>query len=156
MTINPDRLRAIIKFTLQQLDMHSPAAEELLLGTSAHESHLGRWLLQYPHGPARGLYQMEPDTEYDIWMSYLFYRPDRRQLIKDLTGVDKPTPLQLQYNHVYSTAMARLHYRRIADPFPSADDLDGLAHYWDQHYNRNPRKGFPQQYIDDYQRLFGV
>jgi len=152
-SIDPAHLRQIIRCTLLQLDMYSPAAEELLLGTSAHESHLGHWLMQYPHGPARGLYQMEPATEADIWDNYLYYRPERATLVTKLTGVIKPSILNLQFNPIYSTAMARLHYRRIEDPLPPADDIDALSCYWDQHYNRNDRKGFPSQFIDDYRRL---
>jgi len=152
-SLDPAQLRQIIRFTLLQLDMHSPAAEELLLGTAAHESHLGHWLMQYPHGPARGLYQMEPATEADIWTSYLHYRPDRAAMVTRLTGVAKPSILNLQFNPIYSTVMARLHYRRIEDPLPTAGDISALARYWDQHYNRNPGKGFPQQWIEDYNRL---
>ncbi len=152
-SLDPVQLRQIIRCTLQQLDMYTPAAEELLIGTAAHESHLGHWLMQYPHGPARGLYQMEPATEADIWNKYLHYRPERAEKITRLTGVTKPSILNLQFNPIYSTAMARLHYRRVSDPLPAADDLTALAHYWDQHYNCNPHKGFPDQFIADYRRL---
>ncbi len=152
-SLDPTQLRQIIRCTLTALDMYSPAAEELLIGTAAHESHLGHWLMQYPAGPARGLYQMEPVTEDDVWQNYLYYRPERSELLTRLTGVVRPSILNLQFNPIYATAMARLHYRRIKEPLPAADDIDGLAHYWDKHWNRNPDKGFPRQFIEDYNRL---
>lgn len=150
-----DHLRGVIRCALNALDMYSDAAEELLIGTAAHESHLGAYLMQYPRGPARGLYQMEPATLYDIYDNYL-YRTDKKDLrilVAEITGVHKADILHLQFNPVYSTIMARLHYYRVPDPLPMADDIEALANYWDTHYNRNPNKGFPHQFIDDYTRL---
>lgn len=150
--LHQSNLRATIESVLRQMGMYSLSAEVLMLGTAAHESHLGKYLKQIK-GPARGPYQMEPDTEKDIWENYLCYRPGRARLITNITGVDTPDDDHLTYNLVYSTAMARLHYRRISEPFPPADNLPAIASYWDRHYNRNPEKGFPAQFINDYRRL---
>ena len=67
-------LRKLIKFALCPLDIWSENAEEILLMIAAHESGLGVELLQLPHGPAVGLYGMEPRTDRDIWNNYLKYR----------------------------------------------------------------------------------
>ena len=150
--INAQYLRGLIHWTLRQIDMHSPAAEELLLGTAAHESHLGKYLRQI-NGPARGVYQMEPWVEQDIWENYLSYRPARIQRIIDITGINSPDHNHLQYNPVYATIMARLHYRRISTPLPPANDLEQLAHYWKAHYNTAAGRGTPDQFITDYRRL---
>lgn len=73
--ILPAHLRdLIIRPTLVEMGHYSPAAEALLLGTAAHESHGGRYLSQI-RGPARGIYQMEPATHDDLWRHYL---PPRR------------------------------------------------------------------------------
>ena len=75
MGINPNQLlRYVIKPALTLLDMESPAAEALMLGTVAQESHCGRYLHQLGKGPALGIFQMEPTTYRDIWENYIAYR----------------------------------------------------------------------------------
>ncbi|SDP66998.1 hypothetical protein [Desulforhopalus singaporensis] len=149
---DPEKLRQIIRTVIDEMGMWSQAAEELLLGTVAHESALGRWTHQIG-GPALGIYQMEPATLIDIYDSYLKYRPEKLKLTKQITSVDSPDLNRLQYDPVYSTAMARLHYRRIKDPFPEAHNIVGLAEYWDKHFNRNPRKGTTAQFLENYHVL---
>ena len=34
-----------------------------------------------------------------------------------------------------------------------ADDLQGLAEYWDTYYNGNPTKGFPEEAVRNYRRF---
>ena len=150
--IAADQLRIHIRSTLQMIELWSPAAEELLLGTSAQESHLGFYRRQI-EGPARGIYQMEPVTEQDIWTNYLTYHPDLIDALHSLCGVSGPDPLALEYNLAYQTIMARLHYRRVKNPLPPPDDLAAQADYWDRFYNCNPVKGFPHEFIANYRRL---
>ncbi len=133
--------------------MWSESAEELLLGTAAHESHLGKYRYQVGGGPALGVYQMEPATLVDIYDNYLAFRPKKQVLVKQVTGVDGPDLYSLKYDAVYATVMARLHYWRVPEPLPPPYDIPALANYWDDHYNKNPAKGFPGQWIEDYQRL---
>lgn len=153
MSYDCDQFRMIIRSTLQLTkNLWSPAAEELLLGTAAHESHLGTYLHQIK-GPALGPFGMEPATEQDIWKNYLHFRPHRIDEIMFICGVVMPSDSALGADLRYQILMARLHYRRIKAPLPHADDLSGQAEYWDKHYNRNPTKGFPPQYIADYLRL---
>lgn len=151
-SLHPDRLRSIIRFTLEQMEMHSPTAEELLLGTAAHESHLGRRLIEYPGGPARGLYQMDPAAEAEIWQKYISPKGYVAH-IRDLTGVDRPSVLNLQFNLIYSTAMACLRYHRTNEYLPAPGDLPALADYWDRHWNRYQDDVFPAQFILDYRRF---
>lgn len=134
------------------MGMYSLSAEVLLLGTAAHESHLGEHLQQVS-GPARGIYQMEPWVERDIWDNYLAYRPGRAHLVTNITGVDAPNNNRLTYDCVYSTVMARLHYRRVPEFLPPANDLTAIASYWKQHYNTFQGKGTVDRFIADYHRL---
>lgn len=153
MSFDCDQFRALIRSTLQMTkDLWSPEAEELLLGTAAHESHLGTYLRQIK-GPARGAFGMEPANERDIWNNYLTFRPDRVDELGFICGVVMPSDSALEADLRYQILMARLHYRRIKQPLPHIDDLSGQAEYWDRHYNRNPHKGWPRQYIADYLRL---
>jgi len=154
MTYSPDALRAIIRTACLLIDKWSSEAEELLMGTAAKESHLGTLgLVQIGGGPARGVWQMEPATEYDIWYNYLFYRPDLKKLVTAATGLTGPDPRHLQYNPIYGAIMARLHYLRVKHPLPATHEVSIQAEYWDVHYNRNPEKGFPAEYIELYYKL---
>lgn len=151
--INTDQLRTlIIRPTLEAMDAHSPAAENLLMGTVAQESLMGTFLKQHPTGPALGIYQMEPATHDDIWSNYLDYRePLARSVSQHLPtegghGVSKA----MIGNLYYATAMARVHYIRVPHPLPDADDIAGLALYWKTHYNTPQGKGSVDEFIRHY------
>ena len=149
-----DALRSIIRTACLLIDKWSPVAEELLLGTAAKESHLGGLgLLQIGGGPAKGAWQMEPATEYDIWFNYLLFRDDLKNLVTQATGLTGPDLYHLTYNPIYGAIMTRLHYLRVRDPLPPAHDIPAQAEYWDVHYNRNPEKGFPAEYIELYYKF---
>ncbi len=152
---HPDYLRQIIRTALEPINLWSDNAEELLLMTAAHESHLGKYLHQFG-GPALGLYGMEPFTLYDIWQNYLKYRPNRSQQITNLTGTTGPALGQLQYNPIYNTIMARLHYRRAPGMLPDSYDLPAMAEYAKAYYNTPRGKATMEKYMLDYQRLVMV
>ena len=64
--MNPTQfLKYVITPTLADLDMYSPAAAMLLLGTAVTESNL-EYLRQLPDGPALSVYQIEPATARDV------------------------------------------------------------------------------------------
>jgi hypothetical protein len=150
--INPDTLRLHIRSTLQLVNMWSCDAEELLIGTAAQESHLGYYRRQI-RGPARGIYQMEPATERDIWDNYLRVRPDISDLVYAICGVDGPDQIQLERNLMYQTIMARIHYRRVSAPLPPAANLTEQARYWKRYYNTDQGRGRPSEYIENYRRF---
>lgn len=153
---SPDSLRQIIRCACSMIHMWSPEAEDLLLGTAAHESHLGTFTRQVGGGPALGIYQMEPATLLDIWVNYLQHRPWWRDQISQAIGVDSWDLQRLQHDPIYATVMARLHYRRISHPLPKRGDLGGYADYWKQHYNTVQGKGTAQKFINDWRRLVEV
>jgi len=142
----------VVEPTLKEFGFYSESAAELILGTIAHESKMGRYLKQIK-GPALGIVQMEPATHDDIWDNYLAFRPELRDKVSALLIPCVSKQEQLVVNLKYAVVMARIHYLRVPEPLPTADDLQGLAEYWDTHYNRNPLKGFPHQFIDDYRRF---
>ena len=65
MTINKHQLRDLISDTLHEIDAHSDAAVNLLMGTCAQESHLGTYIRQIS-GSALGIMQVEPATYQDV------------------------------------------------------------------------------------------
>jgi hypothetical protein len=138
----------VIRPTLQQIGMWSLAAENLLLGTAAHESRMGHYLVQIGGGPALGIYQVEPKTHDDIWQHFLKSRPAIADRISSLTPfIDAE---QMIANMAYATAMARMVYYRRPEPLPAADDLPGMARYWKKFYNTPLGAGTTKQFIDSY------
>lgn len=146
-------LRPIVRTAIRVIDLWSAEAEELILGTIAQESHMGRYLVQIGGGPARGICQVEPKTERDNWNHYLKYRPARKELVTAATGLQDQDPLHLQIDPIYNIIMARIWYRRVPEKLPHRGDLDGQARYWDDHYNINPNHGFPADYVANYKRF---
>lgn len=144
----------IIKPTLEALDPmipYSRAAENLLLGTAAQESHMGRYLKQI-RGPARGIYQMEPGTYDDIWRSYLIYHPEMEKVIESLILQNFTDSGQLAGNLYLATAMARIHYFRVSAPLPKVNDLKGQANYWKFYYNTHRGRGTTREFMENYRR----
>jgi len=84
--MNKDHLRELISRVLEQLDLYSRDAVELLMLTAAAESNLGEYLRQVGRGPALGIFQMEPSTETDIWYNYLRYRSELALRMYPLVG----------------------------------------------------------------------
>jgi len=155
--IPAEKLREeIIKPTLIALGLYNQAAENLLFGTCAHESHCGKYVRQVG-GPALGIYQMEPATYKDLWTNFLKYKLDLASHLLEVCGYrlqDAIPPAEdLVTNVKLSTAMCRIHYLRVKAPLPAADDLAGLANYWKKYYNTALGKGTVKQFIQDYERF---
>ena len=121
--------------TLKYLDSEIPYSEEavdLLMMTCAHESRGGTDLRQKGmtgKEGAFGVYQMEMATQDEQPAS---------PLLSDLT---------------YATAMARVHYWRVAEALPSKDDtryLPLLGEYAKKYYNTHLGKATASKYVMDY------
>ena len=64
--LNASQLRElVIKPALSEIELWSPAAEELVLGTAIVDSRLS-FIKQLGSGPAFGLWQIEQDTHRDV------------------------------------------------------------------------------------------
>lgn len=129
---------------------HTTAAENLLIGTASHESGLV-YLHQIGGGPARGLFQMEPETEMCIWNNFLKYRVELRSLIDGLCSA-RFRDNDLRANLPYQVAMARLQYWRSPLSLPAAEDVRGLARLWKIAYNTPLGRGTEEQFIRHYPR----
>lgn len=151
MSINAGQLRElVIRPVLKRMNMYSLSAENLLMGIAAHESHLGTYLKQIGGGPARGLFQMEPETEADIWSTYLSaHRTDIAASVLEFKG-QAPEPSIT--NLAYQVAMARVHLWRVPEPLPVASDIPALAQYWKVHWNTRLGKGTEADFIENYMR----
>lgn len=129
----------IVRPALDQLQLYSLAAEELLVITCAQESLGGTYLMQndargYPKGPALGPYEMERPTYYDLFYNFLNYRP---MLWERLVGptLYVPDAERMVYDLRYATGVARLNYYRFPKPLPDYADIDALVRYYKKYWN---------------------
>ena len=157
--IDKSQLRTLVKEVLTFLNLHSQAAEDLVLGTIAQESRMGTYLKQLGNGPALGVCQMEPATHNDIWDNYLKYKQPLANLMWTLsldngmfTSNKIPDCAQLVGNLYYAIAMCRILYLRKPDPRPQAGDIAGYAAYWKKHYNTPLGKGTTAEFLTNYSK----
>ena len=149
------QLTIFISMILREFDtnMATGNAVQLLIGTAAVESRMGYYRRQMGNGPARGIFQMEPNTERDIWINWIRYKPGMAQRIKDVTGISGPDPIALEKNLSYQTVMSRLHYRRVWEILPEYNDIPAQAKYWKRYYNTHLGAGTPEKYIECWERF---
>lgn len=139
----------VIRPILRGMNAWSQAAENLLLGTAAQESHMGRYLVQIK-GPALGIFQMEPATYQDHWWNFLRYREGLSARVRQSTGVRHGSAEHMIGNLYYAAAMARVHYLRVPEALPKSDDLEALAGYWKQHFNTKLGSGTAEEFKRNY------
>lgn len=159
MSLNLRQFRDCVTLpALQQLGLHSLAAEQLVMGTLAQESH-GTYLKQLGDGPAMGLFQMEPPTHKDLWLNFLRYKRSLQSKILCMTSdsVDEnfeshgyPAHEALVWNNRYAAAMCRVHYYRRPESLPKANDVKALAEYWKEHYNTFLGAGTVEEFIKNF------
>jgi hypothetical protein len=151
--INQKQFRElIIQPTLNALQLYSDDAEELLIFTMATES-LGGTYIKQVKGPALGVYQCEPATHQDLWVNFIFNRlPILTLMTMHFHTPRVPNPDRLIYDLRYATAIARLHYRRFAEPIPSKSDVEGMWEYYKQYYNTPKGKADKDKSIEAYKK----
>jgi hypothetical protein len=145
--------------TLKYLDSEIPYSEEavdLLMLTCAHESTGGTYLRQKgmtgTEG-AFGVYQMELATSSDIWYNFLHHRPCLEGRVAGYRSHSLPSHIDLITSLAYATAMARVHYWRVAEALPSKDDtryMSKLGIYAKKYYNTPLGKATSSKYVVDY------
>lgn len=128
-----DLLVTVIKPVLAAIDLNSPAAQVLLIGTALAES--GAAKLMQVKGPAIGIFQMEPATFQDCIDNYLSYRQPLFTKIKALGLAGAVDPQQMAGNLYLAAAMCRIKYERSAFPLPLPEDAAGMAHLHKIVYN---------------------
>ena len=137
MNLNPNDLQHFVIIpTLEYLGMYSAAAERLLLGTAAQESDFN------PFGQVRkggiGIYQITSKQHRKIWDTFLAFDPDLASKVRGLASqhyfLESPDD-ELRNNLAYSTAIAWMIYLQSDHQLPAADDVDGLDHFWQDHFH---------------------
>ena len=131
---------SLITRVLEEHDLHSQAAVNLLLGTAAQESKFGTYLRQV-HGPALGTFQIEKATFE--WLKTKF--GDRFPAIKEVQFAE------LEWNLYMSILFARLLYLIMPEPLPEPDDIEALGRYWKKYYNTPLGAGTVAEFVKNYQ-----
>lgn len=153
-----DQLRAyIIRPVLLEMGMHSQGAENLLIGTAAHESAGFKAIHQYGRGPALSFFQIEPATHDDLWRNSIpgiaRSKPGAVEFLRGQVAAQYGTPPPAEFllhSLTYAAAIARLLYWRAPDPMPDGDDLVGLAQFWKRRYNTVHGAGTVDQWLEAY------
>ena len=158
MPINTKQLiELIIQPTLKELGLYSLAAEQLLAGTCEQESLMGTYLAQFPKPIAKGLWQMENATHDDIHRNFLHGKELRLSIYKACKMPEYnlgviPDAENMIWNLKYACAMARIHYLRVKEPLPHANDIPAMAAYWKKHYNTHLGKGKESEFIANWNK----
>lgn len=140
------------------MGMHSVEAEILMMMIAMHESGGMKYRKQVG-GPALGLYQMEPNTFYDVKDRYLAMKNPRIQRIRSavcsyrLIPEERSDLDELVANDEFATAVARVYLWMKPEALPKS--LGGLADYAKRHWN-GPGKATAKKYKDDLLTHFPV
>ena len=128
----------VIRPTLKHLDLWSPTAENLLLGTAAQESGLG-YFLQTNNHRALGIYQITPRMHRVIWDKFLAHQPELASKVRGLASqrefLQHPHA-ELTTNLAYATAVAMMVYLRAGRTLPEdcSNDPQGTVAEFVNHY----------------------
>ena len=145
-------LSMVIRPALSKINLWSPSAEELVLGTAIVESGL-TYLRQWGDGPALGLWQVEPSTQNDLYTNSLNYRPELGSALMELRAPNLSIDGEPRHQPIYGAAVCRLCYYRKPDALPEAGDIEGQAAFWKQHYNTPLGKGTVTKYVYKVQKI---
>jgi len=135
---------------LKKINLFSPQAAMLVLGTACVESQCGEYIRQLGNAPALGIFQIELATYKDLMQNYLAYRPGLKAKLMALYCEGMTAAENLTCNLMFQAAVCRLLYYRMPQVIPS--DLAGMAEYWKKYYNTNKGKGTPEKFIAAYKR----
>ena len=146
--IEPRQLAGFIRSTLLELGLLTDKVNNnglrMVLGTACKESECGRYLYQLGNGPARGVYQMEPDTADDVTTNFLNFHPDLKEKVFKYKLTNDWE--ELAWNLKLSTLMCRVDYYRFKEPLPNY--LAGQAQYWKKYYNTEDGDGTITEYVN--------
>ncbi len=128
--MNTSDARTLITNVLTTLGYNTPPFVNLLLGTMAQESDMGKYETQGGGGPARGIFQMEDATFQDINANFLAYHSTLNTAIQGYAPSGAVgTADDLVNNHEYACAYASCSYIRHHVPLPSVDPTDVVTMY---------------------------
>ena len=156
MGINAQQLKDLVVIpVLKLMELDSGSAIDLVMGTAAQESHMGKYIRQVGFDDSKngafGIYQIELLTHDDVFYRFLKERKSRIYSLCERLKIEALTDSQnLTANLFYSTAICRAKYLMISAPLPEENDLIGLAKYWKKYYNTDLGRGTMDEFIDNF------
>lgn len=127
----------VIRPCLKLFNENSESAENLLLGTAAQESLMGKHCVCERTG-GLGLYRITAEKHREVWDKYLVQFPDLASLQRGLASQHqflKDPHAELITNLCYSTGMAWIIYRQARVNFSKPTKLLTLANLWATHFD---------------------
>lgn len=126
-----------------------PPDHDFLYHIAMVESHGGKYLTQFNGGPARGYFQIQPNTMADILQNKDTLKLPENiryslKLFENITVKDQEKILT--DNLVIQVILARIHLMRFREPIPT--DLEGQARYWKKFWNTPLGKGTITKFIE--------
>ena len=147
-------LKLVIRPALDCLGVHSPMAENLLLGTAAVQSNLGFYL---NNGEGIGVYGIAPGRHQAVWDEYLAFNEDLASQVRGFASQHeflKAPHAELACNLRYATAIAWMIYQQQGvDPDDLVTDND-LAECWYRIFAQENRRQSANTFIARYRTLF--
>ena len=151
--IDQKQIKEIIKSTLEDIDLYSEDALNLIYNTGLVESRY--MYLKQIKGPAKGLFQCESWVAVDICNNYLKYRKDLMKKVARACNLEwkyflEPKESDWQFilttNIAAQIIMCRLHWRRVPKPLPKT--LEDQAYQWKKYYNSSKGKGSVEKFME--------
>lgn len=151
-------LDLVITPTHKELGLWSPSADRMVLCTFQTETQFNavrQDLGPHRYGKGYGLPQMEQAT-FDDHVKHMKARnPHIYELIMKICNLDEFSHVEeLTWNDKLAVCMTRYHYKRVAEPLPAVDDLEGMARYWKKYYNTPLGAGTVEKFIKDCKQFF--
>lgn len=143
----------MIRPSLQELGVWSPAMEALLLGTVAQASQSGFHLKQ---GCGLGIFNIDSDTHRDVWDKFLAFDPDRASFVRGTASQReflKEPDHELVTNLSYATMIAWGVYASQNAKLPEDhSDIQALAQLWHRLYPRQDITATPSDFVESYRK----
>lgn len=145
----------VIVPALTALNLYSPSAVNLLLGTAAQETQLGHYIVQQGIGFKGGIsiYQIEKLAYNQIWDKQINTNIALKSRMKLLLGYDSRPPAErMASDLLLATVMCRLYYYAVPKELPAFDDVPAMATFYKKYFNTLLGKATEQEFIDNYKR----
>ena len=129
----------IVLPALHGLQLYTKELAELLVFTCAVESAGGTYVKQL-HGPAVGIFQIEPASFTDLWVNYIVRKPNILNLLTLNFGVHKmPQPSELITDLKLAAAICGLFYMHRTK-IPTSMVAEDLWELYKKYYNTESGK----------------
>lgn len=168
-------IQYIIKPTLEDMNLWSQEAEDLIIGTCQQETNCGQYIHQIK-GPALGIYQIEPNSFKDLWkyaekkeLSTMIVKTlylDSYELDINLVMSRDDSRYGFKYlligNPYFATAICRLFYLRVPKKIPKRKGpgkenyiqyIEDLAFYYKKYYNTPLGKARMPEIINNFKKV---